>query len=41
MSNKQFYIGYTNNIKRRLEEHDIVHMSFEDFKKLLTKVEWE
>ena len=21
MSNKQFYIGYTNNIKRRLEEH--------------------
>lgn len=27
--------------KRRAEEHDVVHMSFEDFKKLLNKITWE
>jgi len=27
--------------KRRTEMDDMVHMSFEDFKKLLTKITWE
>jgi hypothetical protein len=27
--------------KRRAEEHDVVHMSFEDFKKLINMITWE